>query len=132
MESFKGEIIGESLGTKEILKKVKILSTRVEEVTEKHKTPWLKQWTLHLVEVPKDKAGRIAKELSLSLDKRHGGSWYIDFKNETHHYIIYPNQVFLIDRKRKEQYDEAEKYGISIGIPQYQLVTGVGIITTRS
>ncbi len=126
MNSYKGEIIEESLENKEILKKVKILSTRVAEVAEEHKTPWLKQWTLHLVEVPESEAKKLAEEIGQSLDNNHGGSWYVDFKNETHHYIIYPNKVFFIDRKRKEQYDEAEKYGVSIGIPQHQLVTSEG------
>jgi hypothetical protein len=26
-----------------------------------------------------------------------------------------------IDRKSKEQYDEAKRYGISLGIPEYQV-----------
>lgn len=126
MDNYKGDIIEESLENKDILKKVKILSTRVEEVNDKHKTPWLKQWTLHLVEVSVDKANETAEEISKSLDKEHGASWYVDFKNQTHHYIIFPDKVFFVDRKVKEQYDEAEKYGISIGIPQYQLVTSQG------
>ncbi|MBI2665806.1 hypothetical protein HYX12_04250 [Candidatus Woesearchaeota archaeon] len=53
---FKGVIIEESLARKEILQKIKILSTKIEPVTEKHKTPWLKQWTLHTVEVPESQA----------------------------------------------------------------------------
>ncbi len=126
MSNYKGDIIEESLQNKEILNKVKSLSTRVEEVTEKHKTPWLKQWTLHLVEVPESEAKELAEEISRLLDNSHGGSWYVDFKNETHHYIIYPSKVFFIDRTKKEHYDEAEKYGTSIGIPQHQLVTSEG------
>jgi len=26
-----------------------------------------------------------------------------------------------MDRKRKEQYDEAKRYGIQLGIPEYQV-----------
>ena len=126
MENYKGEVIEESLENKEVLQRVKILSTRVEEVTEKHKTSWLNQWTLHLVEVPVDQADKIAQEVSQSFDKSHGHSWYVDFKNISYHYIVYPNKVFFIDRRKKEQYYEAEKYGVSIGIPQYQLVTSSG------
>ncbi len=121
MESYKGDIIEESLENKEVLKKVKILSTRVEEVTEKHKTPWLKQWTLHLVEVSDDQAEEVAKEISKSLDTKHQGSWYADFKSDTYHYIIFPNKIFFIDRSSKKQYDEASRYGISLGIPEYQV-----------
>ncbi|OGY23511.1 MAG: hypothetical protein A2172_04865 [Candidatus Woykebacteria bacterium RBG_13_40_15] len=121
MGNYKGDIIEESLSNKEVLKKVKIISMRVEKVTEKHKTPWLGQWTLHLVEVPSDQAKEVAGEISKSLDTKHEGSWYADFKNETHHYIIFPNKVFFIDRTNKDQYDEASKYGISLGIPEYQV-----------
>ena len=38
---FKGVIIEESLGDVSVLKEVQILNTKVEQVTEKHKTPWL-------------------------------------------------------------------------------------------
>ena len=44
-----------------------------------------------------------------------------DFKNDTHHYIIFRDKVFYIDRKSKEQYDEAKRYGISLSIPEYQV-----------
>lgn len=118
---YKGVIIEESLINKDILKKVKILSTKVEEVTEKHKTPWLLQWTLHTVEISDREAKEVAEEISKLLDRNHGGSWYADFKNDTHHYIIFRDKIFYIDRKSKEQYDEAKYYGISIGIPEYQV-----------
>ena len=62
---------------------------------------------------------KIANELSKSLDSQH--NWYADFKNSTHHFIIFKNKVFYINRKIKLEYDEATKYGISIGIPNYQL-----------
>ncbi len=118
---YKGTIIEESLNQKEILGRLKILSTRIEEVVEEHKTPWLKQWTLHKIEIPEDKAEEIAKDLSTCLDRDHASSWYADFKNDTHHYIIFADKVFYIDRKSKQQYDEATRYGISQGIPKYQL-----------
>lgn len=119
--NYKGVIIEESLGNKEVLKDVKIMSTEVEKVTEEHKTPWLKQWTLHAVEIPEGRAEEIADKISKSLDRRHGASWYADFKNDTHHYIIFRDKVFHVDRGNKEQYDEASKYGISLGIPEYQV-----------
>lgn len=118
-ENFIGVIIEESLEDKNILKNVKILKTKVEQVTEKHKTPWVKQWTLHTVEIPREEAKTIAKELSIVLDSKH--NWYADFKNKTNHYIIFKNKIFYIDRTSKEQYDEAKLYGISLGIPEYQV-----------
>lgn len=119
MENYKGVIIEESLENKEILKKVKIISTKIEKVIEKHQTPWISQWTLHTVEISKDNAEEVAREISQSLDQEH--NWYADYKNDTHHYIIFRGKVFYIDRKSKTQYDEAKNYGISIGIPEYQV-----------
>ena len=116
---YKGVIIEESLEKKDILGRIKILSTKVEQVVDKHKTPWLKQWTLHTVEVPEEQADAVAKELSESLDSKH--NWYADFKNETIHFIIFKNKVFKVDRISKKQYDEAKEYGISLGIPPYQV-----------
>lgn len=121
MNNYKGVIIEESLEDKGVLKKVKIISMKVEQVTDEYKTPWLSQWTLHTVEIPENEAKEIAEEISSSLDCAHGGSWYADFKNNTHHYIIFRNKIFYIDRKSKEQYEEAKLYGISLGIPEYQV-----------
>ena len=118
-DDFVGVIIEESLEEKEILKKIKILKTKVEQVREEHKTPWIKQWTLHTVEIPKEKADSIAEEISKSLDSEH--NWYADFKTDKIHYIIYRNRVFKINRTSKEGYDEATRYGISLGIPEYQV-----------
>ena len=122
MTNFNGVIIEESLENKDVLKKVKILSTKVVQVVKEHETPWLLQWTLHTVKISDTKAEEIAEEISKSLDRNHGGSWYADFKNETHHYIIFPNKIFFIDQKSKEKYAEAKRYGISLGIPARQLI----------
>lgn len=119
MNNYQGIIIEESLSNKDVLKKIKITSTRVEQITDEHKTPWISQWTLHTVELPETKAATIADEISKSLEKGH--PWYADFKNKTHHYIIFHDKVFYIDRRSKEQYDEAKRYGISLGIPEYQV-----------
>ena len=121
MENYQGVIIEESLENKEVLKKIKIISTKVEPITEEHKTPWLLRWTLYTVEISDNMAKEIAEKISKSLDRDHGGSWYADFKNDTHHYIIFRDKIFCIDRKNKEQYDEAKRYGISLGIPEYQV-----------
>ena len=114
-----GVIIEESLENKDVLKKVKIVGTKVERVTEEHKTPWIKQWTLHTVEIPENKADKIAEELSKSLDSQH--AWYADFKNDLWHYIVFRGKFFKVDRSKKDQYANVTKYGISLGIPDYQL-----------
>ena len=119
MTNFNGVIIEESLENKDDLQKVKIIKTKVERVTEEHKTPWIKQWTLHTVEIPENQADEIAEDLSNSLDSEH--DWYADFKNDKFHYIIFHNKVFKVDRSKPEQYQDVTKYGLSLGIPDYQL-----------
>lgn len=119
-KNFNGVIIEESLEKKDVLKKVKILKTKVEKVTPEHNTPYLKQWTLHTVEIFENQADEIAEELSKSLDSSHG-DWYADFKNNSFHYIIFHNKFFKVDRSKPEQYKKAVKHGLSLGIPDYQL-----------
>jgi len=120
MKPFTGIIIEESLTDTSALKKVKIISTLVEPVTDKHKTPWIKQWTMHTVEIKSEDIDQIAKELSVSIDTSHN-AWYADFKNETVHYIVYSSKVFKVNRDSANEYAEASRYGISIGIPDYQV-----------
>ena len=119
MTNFYGVIVDESLEYKIVLQKVKILTTEIEEVTEEHKTPWILQWTLHSVEILEDQAENIAQDLSRSLDSHH--DWYADFKNDTYHYIIFRNKVFKVNRAKPEQYSDVTQYGVSLGIPDYQL-----------
>src|SRR3989344_7967199 len=109
---YKGVIIEESLENKDILKDVKISDTKVEEVTEEHKTPWIKQWTLHTVEIEENQADNVAEKISKALDSEH--SWYADFKNDSFHYIIFRDKFFKVDRSKKEQYDDVVKFGITL------------------
>lgn len=118
--NFFGIIIEESLTDKSVLNDVKITKTEIEPVKGEHKTPWVKQWTMHDVEIHADKATQVAERISKALDREH--NWYADFKTDTEHFVIYRDKVFHItDRSDKAQYDEATKYGISIGIPDYQV-----------
>lgn len=119
--NYRGVVIEESLEDRAVLAQVKVLESKVAQVTPKHKTPWLKQWTLDTVEVEEGDAGRVAEAISASLDRSHGGSWYADFLNEWSHYIIFRGKVFLIDRRNKTEYDEAVRYGLALGIPPHQL-----------
>ena len=117
--NYQGVIIEESLEDKGILRDMRILSTKVELVTEEHETPWIRQWTLHTIEVPEGQADDLAERISRALDSEH--PWYADFKNDAFHFIIFRDKVFKIDRREKEQYDDAVKFGISLGIPAHQL-----------
>lgn len=117
---YEGVIIEESLENKDVLEEIEIVSTKIEPVIDKHKTSWIKQWTLHTVRIAQEKAAEIAEKISTALDRKH--SWYADFKTDNDHYIIFSDKVFHItDRTNKEQYDEAAKYGRTLGIPGYQL-----------
>lgn len=81
-------IIEESLADKSILSELRILQTEVEKVTDRNKTPWLKLWTKHTVEVPKEDAQAVAERIAKIIDRNHRWSWYVDFKNRQFHYII--------------------------------------------
>ena len=114
-----GTIIEESLEDKSVLKNLKILSTKVEKVIEEHKTPWVKQWTLCQVEIPESEAESVAEKLSSALDSKH--AWYADFKNKNPLFIIFRDKVFKINRSNPEEYKPVTKYGLTLGIPDYQL-----------
>lgn len=117
--TYTGIIIAESLKDSSILEEIHILQTETEVVTEQHQTPWVKQWTMHTVEIMESDIERVAKSISISLDKV--GNWYADFKNSKHHYIIFRDKVFKIDRSDISNYEEAVKFGSALGIPAYQL-----------
>ena len=119
MNNYKGDIIEESLSDKEVLKNLNIISTRIEKVTKEHQTPWLSQWTLDTLEVNENEADNLAEKLSKALDPEHG--WYIDYRNDKYHFVIFKDKVFKLDRNKKSDYDEMIKYGLSIGTPDYQL-----------
>ena len=104
---------------KPVLEKMKILNTKVKKTTPKDKTPWIKQWTFITVEVGADKAAKVAEELSRCLEGSH--NWYADFKNDDLHFIVFRNKVFRITRTEEKQYAEAKKYGLKLGIPEYQV-----------
>ena len=117
--NYKGVMIEESLKDTSVLKNVDIISTKVEKVVKSHKTPWLTQWTLHTVEIPEEKAQEIANAISKALESEH--NWYADFKNKQFYYIVFKGKVFKVDRSKSDEYEEVKKYGISLGIPDYQL-----------
>ncbi|HWY79682.1 MAG TPA: hypothetical protein VNW29_04970 [Candidatus Sulfotelmatobacter sp.] len=118
--NYKGIIIEESLQDTILLKQIKVIETKREPITERHKTPWLTQWTLHTVEIPKNKAIEIAEKISKSFDSEHP-NWYADYKNKSFHYIIYSGKIFKVNLANPVLYKEAKQYGISIGLPEYQV-----------
>jgi hypothetical protein len=116
-----GDIIEESLADRAVLSEVTILETRVEPVTEYHRTPWLERWTIHHVAVPEERAAEVAERFSEALDAEHAHAWYADFKSEDVHYIAFSNKVFRVPRHSDEGYAEVVDHGARLGIPPYQL-----------
>ena len=122
MKKYSGCIIEESLTNKDVLKEFIITRTNVEKVTEESNTPDLDVWTIHIVEIAENKIESIVPLLSKSIDgSRKNGGWYTDLKSDDWHYIIFSGKVFKVDRSSGEQYEQAKEYGMSIGIPEYQL-----------
>jgi hypothetical protein len=116
-----GEIIEESLADQAAPSEVAILETRVEPVTEYHRTPWLERWTIHRVAMPEERAAEVAERFREALDTEHAHAWYVDFKNEDLHYIIFADKFLRVPRDSEEQYAEAIDHGTRLGIPSYQL-----------
>ena len=118
---FEGVIVEESLDDASVLKRLKINKTEVEKVTKEFKTPWLKHWTLRYVTIPEKDANSIAEEIGRSISKVHSSSWFADIWNDAVLYVIFRGKVFRLDRTRKEQFEDAAKYALSVGIPRHQL-----------
>src|SRR3989344_2028197 len=116
---YQGVIIEESLKDTTILKSIKILHTNIESATPEHKTPWVKQWTLHTVEIADNEIENVTKQLANKLDSEH--AWYADFKNDKYHYIIFYRKIFRVDRSRPPEYEAVTNYGLTLNIPAYQL-----------
>lgn len=116
--SYRGVVIEESLVDRSVLDHLTIVATRCEQVTPEHRTPWLTQWTLHMVDVPDDEAREVADLLAEVLGPN---SWYADFRNDQRHFIVFPHKVFLVERARPDQYRPVVEYGSRLGIPDYQL-----------
>jgi hypothetical protein len=118
--SYVGVIIEESLLDARVLRAVHVRRTVVHPVTEWHRTPWVQQWTLQVVEIADDLAEQVATILSQTIDASRG-AWYADFKNDTRHYVVFPNRIFCIDRAAPQAYAEAKAFGRAFGIPEHQL-----------
>ena len=113
-----GDIIEESLTDRSVLSEVTILETRVEPVTEYHRTPWLEQWTVHRVAVSEERAAELAERFTQALDAEHAHAWYADFKNEDIHYVAFADKVFRVPRHSEGRYAEVVEYGVKLGIPR--------------
>lgn len=118
--NYKGIVIKESLENPSILEGIKAIETVVEPVTPEHKTPWLKQWTMLTLEIPDNRIESLSKLISQSFSREHP-KWFADFKSDKYHYIIFAGKVFKVNLLEPSLFKDARDFGISIGIPEYQL-----------
>ena len=88
---FKGMIIEESLKDKSILKEFKIISTKIEKVTNSNRTPWLTKWTIRTVFIPEEKCDEYFEKLSKSHDGSH--EWYIEVENNKYNVLIFHDNI---------------------------------------
>lgn len=118
---YKGVIIEESLTDKAILKELEITNQSIEEITERDETPWLDKWTIDTVIIPEDKIEETANKLSELIDIEYCKDWYCDFKNDEYHYVIFKERVFKLSRNNKKDYEQMQKYAVSLGLPKHQM-----------
>ncbi|MCL2407443.1 MAG: hypothetical protein FWC95_05885 [Defluviitaleaceae bacterium] len=119
---YQGCIIAESLRDTSVLAYMEITETNVYPVTERNETPWLDQWTMYTVSVAAKHADSVAERVAAALETEHTGSWYADFKNDTHHYVIFSERVFKLDRTNKADRDKMNDYASSLGLPEHQML----------
>ena len=94
---FKGVIIEESLEDRNVLKRVKILKTKVEKIPTKYNIPWLSEWTKDIIVVPESEAEEIAEEIRKSLNKKYD-NWYVFFNNKQIHFSVNKDKVIKTDK----------------------------------
>lgn len=121
--NFKGVIIEESLTDFSIINELEIIDTYISETTSKEETPWLDKWTLQTVIIKENNIDDISNKLSKLIDTNHCNNWYCDFRNKEYHYVIFSNKVFVLNRKKKKDYEDMRLYALSIGLPEHQLPT---------
>jgi len=102
---YKGTVIENSLGNKDILKKLRINKTWQDG-----------DWTLHSVSLDEDQI----PELSRSLDN---GPWYIHiwYQGKDDVKVIYKDKIFDIKFSDKSTWVDAIEHGKTLGIPEKQL-----------
>jgi hypothetical protein len=76
-------------------------------------------WTLIEFDVDDKVVDELARALSQSIDS--SGGWYCDFRSTEETFVVFAGRVFRYPRGTAEGRAEAEAYGRSICVPEYQL-----------
>lgn len=116
---YEGVIIDESITDKSLLLDVEILNVEIIKTTKRHKTPWVKQWSMYTCRISEKDIENFSEKISKALDaKRY---WYADYKNSKYHYIVFSKKIFKVDMSDMQNYMPAVQYGLTLGIPKHQL-----------
>jgi hypothetical protein len=103
-----------------VLRDVRIRRTRAFPTTEWHRTPWVAQWTMHVVEIPDERAETVAACLAETIDATRG-AWYAGFKSDATHYVVFSGRIFRVSRAHPEEYEAPRAHGRALGIAERQL-----------
>lgn len=79
-------------------------------------------WTVLDVQGPDEAADHLASALADALIEGQG--WYADFRVGADHVVVFPGRVFRYTMGDQAGRDEAVAYGMSVGVPAYQLDWG--------
>ncbi len=108
MRNYKGIIIEESLDDNRVLNKLDILNFQITEEDDP-----LERWHIYNIKVSKDEINELSK---LIKDK-----WYMHFWEGRNVIAVFKDRVFEFNYDKRETWESAVKFGLSIGIPESQL-----------
>ncbi|MEK6925370.1 MAG: hypothetical protein AABW71_03995 [Nanoarchaeota archaeon] len=108
MKDFQGVIVEESLIDTNILSEINIISNQNSN-----------KWHIYKVKVSKEDIEKISKNIK-------SNKWYAHFWKDKEIIAVFKNKTFTFNYDKKETWNQAIEYGISIGIPKEQLDFPIG------
>jgi hypothetical protein len=116
---FTGLLLEESLADESVLATLRVTKTEVWEVS--NAVDWQpKQWTAISFEGDDEQANAVADALSQALKP----AWYANCSTETHMFVVFIGRVFKYVRGDELARAEAQRYAVSVGVPESQVDWG--------
>ncbi len=116
---FTGLLLKESLADEGVLAMLHVTKTEVWDAS--NAAGWQpRQWTAISFEGDDEQSDAVADALSRALKP----SWYANLSTETHIVVIFVGQVFKYVRGDELARAEAQRYAISVGVPESQVDWG--------
>ena len=107
-EKYNGVIIEESLDDNRVINNLEIIRVKISSALKQED-----RWHLYTVLISEKNIEKLSQSL------KHG--WYMHFWKEQRVIAIFKDRKFEFDYNKKETWEPAIKYGLSIGIPKEQL-----------